>query len=99
MALASPKYPFKQAVVFGAPDDPGVYALYFGDHLLFIGIARGRTHVETIRSQLLAHLAGELKPAFASHFKWEITRDPESRVAQLLGFLKPNLPPYNAPPA
>ena len=28
--IASPLYPFKEAVIFGVPDEAGVYSLYFG---------------------------------------------------------------------
>jgi hypothetical protein len=95
--LASPRYAFKQVVIEGAPDDPGVYALYFGDDLLYIGLAqgRGRENPDTIRSRVMAHLEGELKPSLASHYKWEISSDPQTRLAEISRRLGPKLPPYN----
>ena len=97
--LASPRYPFKEAVIFTVPDEAGVYTLYFGFELLFIGTARGREQGETLKTQLLAHAAGELKPVVATHFKWEISREPEKRLAEILELLGPRLPPYNQPGA
>ena len=97
--LASPRYPFKEAVIFGVPDESGVYSLYFGYDLLYVGIARGRAHAETLKSKLLAHAAGELKPSIATHFKWEITHEPEKRLAETLELLGRALPPYNRPDA
>jgi len=96
MALASPTYPFKEAVISGAPDDAGLYAIYFGEHLLYIGAAPGGAG-QTIRACLLRHIEGELKPSVATHYKWEISSRPEKRLAELLKLLGPHLPPYNAP--
>ena len=98
MALASPRYAFKEAVVAGAPDDPGLYAIYFGEHLLYVGVAPG-SGGDSIRARLLLHVEGELKPSVATHCTWEITSQPEKRLAELLELLRPKLPPYNAPGA
>ena len=99
--LASPKYAFKEALIRAAPEDAGVYVLYFGDTLLYIGMAKGperqgdgRENPDTIRGRLLAHFHGELKPDLATHYRWEIHGDPELRVAELLDLL-PKAPPYN----
>ena len=97
--LASPKYQFKDALIHAAPDDPGVYALYFGDDLLYIGAARGWNSADTIRSHLLAHVRGEAKPSMATHYKWELHRNPDMRLTEILAMLEPKMPPYNRPQA
>ena len=97
--LASPRYPFNEAVIIAVPDEPGVYSLYFGDDLIYIGAARGRPHAQTLKSQLIAHARGELEPAIATHFKWEVTHEPEKRLAEMLALLGRALPPYNRPDA
>jgi hypothetical protein len=81
MPIASPRYPFTQAAIAGAPDDPGVYALFQDQQIVFYGIAVG---VATIHSRLLAHLSGTIHPAQATHYAWEIARDPERKRAELL---------------
>lgn len=98
--LASPKYAFKESLIQAAPEDSGVYLLYFGDTMLYIGLATGKTNLgrenpDTIRGRLLAHFHGELKPDVATHYRWEIHSDPQLRVAELLEML-PKKPPYNA---
>ena len=81
MPIASPRYPFTEAAVAGAPDDPGVYALFQDQQIVFYGIAAG---VATIQSRLKAHLSGMIHPDQATHYAWEIARDPERKRAELL---------------
>ena len=95
MPLASPTYPFNESVIAGAPDDPGLYAIYIAEHLLYIGLASGGAG-ETIRARLLRHVEGGLRPSVATHYKWEISSHPDRRLEELLLLLRPHLPPYNA---
>lgn len=81
MPIASPRYPFTSAAIQGAPDDPGVYALYQGEELVFYGLALGSGSIQT---RLVAHYAGLIEPSNATHYAWEIARDPETRLAVLL---------------
>ena len=99
MLLASPKYAFKEAVLRAAPEDAGVYALYFGSDILYLGTAKGRgpENPDTIRARLLAHLHGELKPTVATHYAWEIHAFPEVLLSEVLAGLPEALPPYNQP--
>lgn len=76
MPLASPRYPFTEWAVAGAPDDPGIYALYEQDRLLCIGVALARDEHDTIRARLLAHLRAPNGASGTTHYKWEITRAP-----------------------
>lgn len=92
MPLASPKYPFDEWAVSGAPEEPGLYALYCGDELLCLGVASGRRADDTIRARLLAHLNGEAKRAGVSHYKWEITGTPVKKRQEYLRALAQRLP-------
>lgn len=79
MPLASPKYPFQDWALSGAPDDPGLYALYDGDQLLCIGVALGLDGSDTIRARLLSHHERNGQGPAATHYKWEITSRPLQR--------------------
>lgn len=90
MPLASPKYPFEEWAVKGAPDDPGVYALYRDNTLLCIGVARGRGNDDHIRARLLAHF--KANKLGANQYQWEITLTPVALRAQYLRTLVRRLP-------
>ena|SRR5688572_19701738 len=80
MPLASPRYAFTEWCVRGAPEDPGLYALYEGNTLLCIGVA----YQETIRAVLLALLHDPNLPSdLVTHYKWEISSNPLRRVQHL----------------
>ena len=90
MPLASPKYSFTEWVLAGAPDDPGLYALYDGDRLVCIGVAAGRG--ESIRAALMAHYHRPgRKDGVPSHYQWEISSNPLQRRAECLAALKAQL--------
>ena len=88
MPLASPRYPFTEWAVAGAPDDPGLYALYDHEKLLCIGVALARDASDTIRARLLAHFEASRPTTSATHYKWEITRYPLRRRAEYLAALE-----------
>ena len=83
MPIASPRYAFTQTMVSGAPNDPGVFALWEGDELIYYGHARGDSM--TIQSCLREHLA-RTTPCTerATHYGWEISANPSAREAELL---------------
>ena len=75
------RYRFTRIVFSGAPDDPGVYALWDDEELVYYGRAdRGEN---SIRSRLL-DLYYE-NPKRATHYSWEVCADPAKREAELLG--------------
>jgi hypothetical protein len=76
-AEPSQRYKFTRMVLQGAPQEPGVYALWDGDELVYYGRA---IDGETIRAELLEHL--ERTPA--THYSWEVCSDPATREAELL---------------
>jgi hypothetical protein len=72
------RYRFSQVVVAGAPAEPGVYTLWQGDEVIYYGRAQGEA---TIRSRLLEHLEAAVG---ATHYGWEISREPAARESELL---------------
>ena len=83
MPIASPRYAFNAVMVSGAPPDPGVFALWEHDELIYYGRALGGG--ATIQSRLRDHLAGaDPCTARATHYGWEISSNPRRREAELL---------------
>ncbi|HEX6319754.1 MAG TPA: hypothetical protein VFZ84_12920 [Burkholderiales bacterium] len=79
MPIASPRYAFNATMVSGAPPDPGVFALWEGEELIYYG----RAH--SIQHQLQEHLAGAKQCTLrATHYGWEISGNPRGREAELL---------------
>jgi hypothetical protein len=75
------RYRFTRIVISGAPDDAGVYALWDGEEVLYYGRSDGAG--STIRSRLLDHYYESA--SLATHYSWEISKDPAAREAELLG--------------
>ena len=96
MPIASPRYSFLKSVVVGAPEDPGVYALWQGDELVFFGFAQRKE--STIRLRLLEHFLQRREPYEVTHYSWEMCRDVLKRLAELIREYEANfkrLPRYN----
>lgn len=74
-AESARRYRFTRTVVLGAPDEPGVYALWEDDELVYYGRA------QKLRSALLARLARDTS---VTYYSWELSADPVGREAQLL---------------
>jgi hypothetical protein len=69
-------------MVSGAPDDPGVYALWENDEVIYYGHARGEG--ATIQSCLRQHLEGANPcTARATHYGCEISANPRAREVEL----------------
>ena len=83
MPIASPRYAFTASMIAGAPPDPGVFALWESDELIYYGRANGQ--VVTIQSRLRESLqAGDGCTGRATHYGWEITANARAREAELL---------------
>jgi len=83
MPIASPRYALTAVMVSGAPNDPGVFALWEHDELIYYGHARGES--ATIQSCLREHLGRQFAcTAGATHYGWEISANPAQREADLL---------------
>ena len=86
MPLRSPKWPFTPAAVEHSPDEwGGVYVLWRGETILFIGSAADDTR-GSIKADLIAHLKGErgLCTQEATHYGWELSQQPKQRELELL---------------
>ena len=84
MPISGDVYSFTDENLDKAPDTAGVYALFDGDELIYIGRARGGT--TTIRSRLKDHKAGRDGPCTRSATKYsrETCQDPVARERTLL---------------
>jgi hypothetical protein len=84
-------------MINGAPKDMGVYALWRGNQLLYIGRALGTS--STILSCLDEHMSGARCECskVATHYSWEIVLQPTVREAELLQEQRQagGLPPCN----
>jgi hypothetical protein len=75
----SRRYKFNRIVLAGAPSEPGVYALWQGEELIYYGRASGSG--ATIRARLMEHYQNRVE---ATHYSWEISREPVARENELL---------------
>lgn len=72
------RFRFTGVVIAGAPVEPGVYTLWQNGEVIYYGRAQAGA---TIRSRLQEHLAAG---AEATHYGWEISREPAARERELL---------------
>jgi hypothetical protein len=72
------RYRFSRVVLGGAPNEPGVYTLWQHEEVIYYGRAHGEA---TLRSRLLEHFEAGVP---ATHYSWEISRDPAARESELL---------------
>jgi hypothetical protein len=86
MPISNRHWSFNPMVVSGAPDEPGVYALYEDEEVIYYGCA---VHGSTIQSALFEILTrvrdgqgGCLQRV--TRYTWEITPRPRLREAELL---------------
>ena len=79
MPIADPIYRFSVVIIQGAPENPGVYALWQDGEMIFLGRAA------SIRQGLLEHFerSGQCT-SDATHYTWELALRPEAREAELL---------------
>ncbi|MGA2367384.1 MAG: hypothetical protein ABSF74_02275 [Dehalococcoidia bacterium] len=79
MAIAGNKYPFSQENVDKTPESMGIYELFDGDTIIYIGLAPGQG--DTIRKRLQAHKRGDQGSGTknATHYKREICNHPIAR--------------------
>ena len=74
--LASPQYTFEPWAIKGAPDDPGLFALYHRGELICIGVAQASSPQDTIRARLIALYEDAANAGTITHYQWEITSKP-----------------------
>jgi hypothetical protein len=86
--MSNDKYGFTQKNVNNAPEVHGVYALYDGDELIYIGRADGKG--VTVRSRLQCHFRGDEGRCTqgATHY-WRVGHNnPAAREVELLNDYK-----------
>ncbi len=85
MPIHGNRLAFTQANIENAPDEPGVYVLYIGGHLVYYGSTS-----MSIRSRLLDHLSGREGEctAAATVYGCEVTLRPDKREHELLSEYK-----------
>jgi excinuclease UvrABC nuclease subunit len=78
------RLPFVAALVDSAPTANGIYVLYEGEELIYVGRAVGL--YVTIRSRLKCHFRGDEGPCTqrATHYTWRICADGEQLERELL---------------
>ena len=71
--LALPRYPFTRSAIEFAPEEPGVFGLFDGQELIYVGRGDNR-HDHSLRALLLLHQDGAMGECTmkASHYTWEI---------------------------
>ena len=77
-----PRYNFNRRMLDNAPDEFGVYALFYGEELVYVGAAQGTS----IKACLILHQDGALGECTmkATKYTWEITRHASLRCAEIL---------------
>jgi hypothetical protein len=83
MPISGKRYPFVEYAIAGAPADPGVFALWEGDELIYIGAAQGDG--TTLQSALKEHLQG-LFPCTrgSTHYSWQLARNVKTLEQKVL---------------
>lgn len=82
MPIRNPKYRLIRAMVEGAPEEAGIFALWEDDELIYLGRASPGA---TIRQRLEEHLERRCEcTSSASHYSWELSLRPEARELELL---------------
>jgi hypothetical protein len=84
MTADGTRYPFASFAIAAAPEDAGIYTLWEGKELVYVGAAIGGEI--TIRSRLAEHLegirsCGECRP---THYSWELARNALVRENEFL---------------
>ncbi|MBT3306720.1 MAG: hypothetical protein HN377_09580 [Alphaproteobacteria bacterium] len=81
MPIIGNKLAFTRKNIDNAPDEPGVYALYVGGHLIYYGQSK-----TSIRRDLRDHLAGGMGEctAIATIYDRELALKPPTRQRDLL---------------
>jgi hypothetical protein len=82
MPIKNPRYRLTRAMVEGAPDDAGLFALWEDDELIYVGRA---TESATIRQRLDEHLERRHPcTTRATHYSWELSLRATARELELL---------------
>ena len=82
MPIHGPKYRLTRSMAAGSPEEPGVYALWRDDELIFLGRA---SQGATIRARITEQLDAPCScTRGATHYSWELALQPAAREAEVL---------------
>jgi hypothetical protein len=86
MPIANRHWSFNPTVVSGAPDEPGVYALFEDEEIVYYGCAMQGSTIQSALHEILTRVrdgrGGCLQRV--NRYSWEITHRPRLREAELL---------------
>jgi hypothetical protein len=94
MPSSLPRQPFSAWRIAGVPAALGVYLLWQGNEVIYIGRA-----MRSLRERLMEHYTRHARPWDATHFAWQPCARPAEREADLLREVLAalgRLPRYNA---
>ena len=82
--LALPRYSFTRAVLGYAPEHPGVFGLFLGPELIYLG--HTDTSYGTIKACLTSHFDGVHGGCTmeGTRYAWEVATSPAARLLNLL---------------
>lgn len=79
-SFLGPTIPFREADWRTVPDTPGVYVIYAGDEVLYVGMA-GRNGRGSLRNRLRDHASGQIVNMFAQYlFLARVQHEHEQRI-------------------
>jgi len=82
MPFSQHRWPLTSSLVADAPDEPGVFAVWENDELVYIGHAKRRTG---LRAALTEHLQDRVPcTREATHYAWRISLNPEKTERDVL---------------
>jgi hypothetical protein len=86
MPIISRHWSFNPLVISGAPEEPGVYALFEDDEIVYYGCAMHGSTIQSALSEVLARVRAGRGGCLqrVNRYTWEITYRPRLREAELL---------------
>ena len=83
MPIPREVFPFTARLIGGAPDQVGIFVLWKGEELIYLGATAVGA---TIRSRLLEHFSGRAGDCtrVATHYSWQISPKPAELELELL---------------
>src|SRR2546423_393363 len=85
MPIAGRHWSFSSTVVSGAPETPGVFGLYEGGELIYLGSTVAGTTLRSVLATQLRNAAQAGSPIRdVTHYAWEIVGLPDLRELELL---------------
>ena len=86
MPIANRHWTFSSLVVSGAPTEPGVYALFEDEEIVYYGCAQQGSTIQSALNELLTRVRSGQGGCLqhVNRYTWEISYRPRLREAQLL---------------